>query len=180
MGPLGHKEYTTKDIRQSVKNGWDMTLKLLPDNIREAFLLPPYKIVDQWKDLPMTLIHGDSKVASFAKYKDGQLCLLDWAFVGHAPCTFELGWFIAANASRLADSKEVVILKYRIMLERHLGYPLTNALWGQLEEAGIVCGAFMLLWTKGTAMSNKREGASVEWNWWINRLKPWISKMNLK
>ena len=59
------------------------------------------------------------------------------------------------------------------MLEKHLGYSIEDSLWVRLEEAGIVCGAFMLLWSKGTAKSKGTESASTEWDWWINRLEIW-------
>jgi len=176
MGPLDHeenKQRSSKNLQQSVETGWESAMKLLPEKIKNIFLLPASNILDRWSDLPLTLIHGDSKVANFAKSENGQLCLFDWAFVGHAPCTFELGWFLGVNASRLAESKEELLLKYRKMLEKHLGHSIDNLLWSRLEEAGIVCGAFMLLWSKGAAVANNQEGAVKEWNWWLQRLENW-------
>lgn len=181
MGPFDHVPFeggSTRNIQDHIKTGWLATIPLLPPKVREAFLLPPDQIVSPWADLPKTLIHGDTKVANFAKAKNGDLCLLDWAFVGHAPCTFDLGWFLAVNASRLAESKEVVIEKYRNMLESALGFSITEELWQRLEEAGLVCGAFMLLWSKGNAMANGSEGARTEWDWWMNRLEKWAEHLS--
>lgn len=174
IGPKDHTDSSIQDIRQSVSRGWEVTMKLLPKQIREAFLADPLEIVKPWNDLPMTLIHGDSKVANFAKSDDGQLSLLDWAFVGFAPCTFEIGWFLAVNATRLADTKERVLQKYRDMLEKHLESSISDPLWTRLEEAGIVCGAFMLLWSKGVARAKESSGADIEWKWWVNHLENWI------
>lgn len=176
MGPLDHLNYTgtwAKSLPQMVKESWEMAMTLLPHTLQELFLSPTSDITSQWKDLPRTMVHGDTKIANFAKGRDGRLCLLDWAFAGHAPCTFDIGWFIAVNASRLAEPKEAVLLKYRSMLETHLGYTLDEELWQQLEQAGIVSGAFMLLWSKARGVKNGRAGANKEWEWWINRLEEW-------
>ncbi len=178
MGPLDHQEYkggSARDVHRSIKAGWQDAMSLLPVQIKNALLSDPEEIVGPWKNLPLTLVHGDSKVANFAKAGASQLCLLDWAFVGHAPCTFDVGWFLAVNATRLFDSKEAALQKYRSMLEARLGHSLDNQLWQRLEEAGVVCGAFMLLWAKASAVSKQRAGAELEWNWWISRLERWAA-----
>ena len=178
MGPLDHLNYTgiwSESLPQMVKESWEMAMTLLPDHLKELFLLPACEITRPWKDLPRTLVHGDTKIANFAKGRDGRLCLLDWAFAGHAPCTVDIGWFLAVNASRLQESKEAVLHKYRSMLEAHLGYTLDEELWQQLEQAGIVAGAFMLLWSKARGVKGGRAGANKEWEWWINRLEAWAS-----
>lgn len=176
MGPLDHLNYTdnwAQSLPQMVKESWEMAMTLLPNHLQELFMLPASDITRPWKDLPRTLIHGDTKIANFAKWRDGRLCLFDWAFAGHAPCTFDIGWFLAVNASRLAESKEVILLKYRSMLEGHLGYTLDDELWQKLEQAGIVSAAFMLLWSKARGLKGGRAGANKEWEWWINRLEAW-------
>lgn len=176
MGPLDHLPFEggfAKNIQTHIKNGWEATLPLLPSAIRESLLKPPGEITSRWSDLPKTLVHGDTKVANFAKAGNGELSLLDWAFAGYVPCTFDIGWFIAVNASRLAEPKEAVLNKYRHFLQRHLGRRLDNGLWNRLEEAGVVCGVFMLLWSKGAALAHGREGSATEWNWWLGRLESW-------
>lgn len=179
MGPLGHQvsaDQLTDGIQKAVIHGWNSTLPLLTNRVKEALMRHPREIVEDWSHLPKTLIHGDTKVANFAKPINNQLTLLDWAFIGYAPCTFEIGWFIAVNASRLANSKEMVLSKYRKSLEKHLGYQLEESLWRDLEEAGIVCGALMLLWSKGNSYVNNKAGASEEWSWWMDRLEKWASR----
>ncbi len=180
MGPLDHLNYTghwEKSLPQMVKESWEMAMTLLPDHLQELFLMPADDIIRPWKDLPRTLVHGDTKIANFAKGKDGRLGLLDWAFAGHAPCTFDIGWFLAVNATRLAGSKEAILLKYRSMLEAHLGTTLDEELWLRLEQVGIVSGAFMLLWSKARGVKGGRAGAIKEWEWWINRLEAWASSL---
>lgn len=176
MGPLDHLNYRgdwAKGLPQMVKEGWEVAMTLLPSHLQKRFLMPATAITRPWEDLPRTLVHGDTKIANFAKGEDGRLGLLDWAFAGHAPCTVDIGWFLAVNGSRLADSKEAVLLKYRSMLEGYLGYPLDEELWHQLEQAGVVTGAFMLLWSKAQGVKEGRAGATEEWEWWTHRLEAW-------
>jgi len=180
MGPLDHLKYTdnwAKGLPQMVKESWEIAMTLLPRHLQKLFLLPAGDITRHWKHLPRTLVHGDTKIANFAKGRDERLCLLDWAFAGHAPCTFDIGWFLAVNASSLGESKEAVLLKYRTMLEDHLGTSLDDELWQQLEQAGIVSGAFMLLWSKARGVKDGRAGADKEWEWWINRLEAWSASL---
>ncbi|MGM0460408.1 MAG: phosphotransferase, partial [Bacteroidota bacterium] len=178
MGPLDHLNYTgiwAESLPQMVKESWEMAKTLLPQHLHELFLMPAGDITRPWEDLPRTFVHGDTKIANFAKGSDGRLCLLDWAFAGHAPCTVDIGWFLAVNASRLAGSKETVLLNYRFRLEAHLGFTLDEELWRRLEQAGVVAGAFMLLWSKARGVKGGRAGADKEWEWWIHRLEAWAS-----
>lgn len=180
MGPHDHakgdlKGGSARQVQDAVRNGWTHALALLDAPTRAALMRPAHNIVAQWEHLPLTLVHGDTKVANFAVLPERRLCAFDWAFAGRAPCTFDLGWYLAVNASRLSRSKEEVISYYRTCLERHLGYSLNDGLWYELEEAGIVCGALMLLWSKGAAVAAKRPGAEAEWRWWATRLNRWAT-----
>ncbi len=178
MGPLDHVPYeggSARNVQDQIKAGWEAAEALLSKPLKKALWQKSEEITRHWKHLPKTLIHGDTKVANFAKASDGRLCLFDWAFAGFAPCTFELGWFISVNASRLADSKEQVIAGYREALEKHLGRKIEDQLWHKMEEAGMVCGVLMLLWSKALGVVNGREGGQQEWDWWIDRLEAWAS-----
>ncbi|MDX1579776.1 MAG: phosphotransferase, partial [Gemmatimonadota bacterium] len=141
-----------------------------------ALSRPAAEIAAPWAKLPHTLVHGDSKVANFAVLPGNRLCALDWAFVGRAPCTVEIGWYVAVNAPRLTGSKGDTFRRYRTLLEGHLGRALDDGLWERLEEAGVVCGARMLLWSKATAVAAGREGAEAEWAWWEARLERWAAR----
>lgn len=59
----------------------------------------------------------------------------------------------------------------RTCLEEALGEPLDDGLWTRLEDAGVVCGALMLLWSKALGVENGRPGAQEEWDWWVARLE---------
>ena len=181
MGPLGHDEPdgvggSAREVDKSVRDGWRTALDLLPSHLARAITGSPQEIWNRWSHLPTTLVHGDTKIANFAVMPDKRLCLLDWAFVGLAPCTFDLGWYIAVNAPRLTDTKEDTLARYRVKLEQHLGRQIDDAMWRDLEEAGVVCGALMLLWSKASGVKSDREGADQEWRWWVKRLGDWAAR----
>lgn len=182
MGPHGHGDPestggSARQVHEAVRVGWQVALELLPDATRRALCRPTAEIAASWSHLPVTLIHGDAKIANFAVLPNRRLCALDWAFVGWAPCTFELGWYLAVNASRLSDTKEYTLIRYRGFLESHLGFQLEDELWETLEEVGLVCGGLMLLWSKGAAVAAGRPSAELEWAWWEGRLSKWASSL---
>ena len=121
--------------------------------------------------MPRTLIHGDVKVANFAFLPDARVAAFDWAMMGNAPASYDLGWYVAVNASRLTRSKEDVLGLYRSALDNRLPTPLPSDVWQALERAGIVAGARMLLWSKALAVEAGRAGAVEEWQWWSDRLE---------
>lgn len=178
MGPHDHDREgpdagSARRVDELIRTGWTEALELLPDTIREALCRSASEIAATWSHLPATLIHGDTKVANFALLPGSRVCALDWAFAGRAPCTFEIGWYIAVNSSRLSGGKDLTLHRYRSLLEAELGEALDDVLWEELEEAGVVCGALMLLWAKGAAVAAGRPGAEAEWAWWEDRLAVW-------
>lgn len=158
-------------LRGRVSQGWIVARKLLPERLFSALRIPASEFARRWDNLPRTLVHGDVKVANFALMPGGRVAAFDWAMVGASPATLDLGWYLAVNASRLARSKEQVVSRYRTLLTEQLHGPLTDSLWTALENAGVTCGARMLLWSKALAVDNNAPGAHSEWNWWVSRLE---------
>ena len=179
MGPRGHggpaPGGSSRGVDRAVRDGWQVALGLLPEPVRDALARPAERIAAGWADLPETLLHGDTKVANFAVLPGKRLAAFDFAFAGRGPCTFDVGWYVAVNASRLSASKEETLARYRDRLQAHLGRAVPDRLWTTLEEAGVVCGALMLLWSKGAAVAAGRKGADAEWGWWQDRLERWAS-----
>jgi aminoglycoside phosphotransferase (APT) family kinase protein len=120
--------------------------------------------------LPRTLVHGDAKVANFAILPGGRVSAFDWAIAGAGPCTIDIGWYLAVNASRLTGTKDQLLDRYRGFLEDARGEPLDQPTWSRLEEVAVTCGARMLLWSKALALDAGRPGADAEWAWWARRL----------
>jgi hypothetical protein len=100
-----------------------------------------------------------------------RLALFDWPLVGCAPCSIELGWYIAVNATRLAGTKEAFLTKYRNSLQTHLKQTIDEETWQQIIKLAIVSGALMMLWSKALGRSRSEE----EWEWWNNRLEEVVS-----
>ncbi len=181
MGPRGHDQQdqrggSARGVDEAVRRGWRAAKDLLPPPVLDAIHRPAIELAAAWADLPRTLVHGDTKIANFAVFQSRRLCAIDWAFTGYAPCTFDIGWYLAVNATRLTQSKEEVLAHYRHRLEFHLGQKVTDPMWDCLEEAGIVCGALMLLWSKATAVTHGTPKARLEWDWWESRLRRWVDE----
>jgi aminoglycoside phosphotransferase (APT) family kinase protein len=139
----------------------------VPEEVAQKLTRPGREWAQEWDDLPRTLLHGDVKVANFAIVEGGKVAAFDWAMCGAGPCSVDLGWYLAVNASRLAGTKEEVIARYRALL----GIDLGDATWRRLEDAAIILGARMLLWAKAAALESGRAGAQEEWDWWMERLR---------
>ena len=158
-------------IRESGRRGWAIALQRIPATLEDLIRCPASELTWLWRDLPRTLVHGDSKVANFALMPGGRVAAFDWELVGTGPSTLDLGWYVAVNASRLTGSKERTLERYRAQLEAARGAALPGECWVALVRAGVVLGARMLLWSKALALEAGRPGADAEWAWWMERLE---------
>jgi hypothetical protein len=68
---------------------------------------------------PVTFLHGDWKMGNLGSRPDGRTILLDWALPGAGPACWELCWYLALNRSRLPETKEATVARFRARLERH-------------------------------------------------------------
>ncbi len=177
MGPGNYPEDVRAappdGIRKAMREGWDAALNELPSLVAEQLVLPPEGLARQWTHLPRTLLNGDMKIANLAILPDRRVAAVDWAFVGCAPCTFEIGGYLAVNASCLARSRDHFVAWYRHRLEEGLGGKLEDPLWNEMIVAGLVCGAMMWLWAKGGALRADRPGAREDLDWWTRHLEFW-------
>jgi hypothetical protein len=158
-------------IRTNISDGWKLALELVSPRVRKYLCRPVDEIFQSWKNLPVTLLHGDLKIANMAIVPGERLALFDWPLVGCAPCSIELGWYIAVNATRLAGTKEAFLTKYRNSLQTHLKQTIDEETWQQIIKLAIVSGALMMLWSKALGRSRSEE----EWEWWNNRLEEVVS-----
>jgi hypothetical protein len=157
-------------MQDAVSRGWASALPRVPVKVRRHLTCPGVDWERRWADVPWTLLHGDVKVANFAMIADGRVAAFDWALVGTGPCTVEMGWYLAVNASRLTGPKEEILRRYRELLETARASRLPDPVWLRLEEIAVVTGARMLLWSKALALELERPGALEEWMWWVDRL----------
>lgn len=157
-------------LRDRVAEGWREAMSRLPTAAARTLRRTADEQEARLAHLPRTLVHGDGKVANFGFLPGGRIAAFDWALAGASPVSIELGWYLAANASRLARTKEQVVERYRRLLEEALGAAVEDPLWRELESAAFLGGAAMLLWSKALALRDGRPGAREEWEWWVERI----------
>jgi len=162
-----------RSVRDGVTQGWREALRLLPAEVASRLTLPAENAWREWVDLPKTLLHGDTKVANFAFLPEGRVAAFDWTNMGAAPATVDLGWYLAVNGTRLARGKDALIARYREFLEERLGRALEPGLWDRMLDAGIYCGARMLLWSKAMGLREDTAFRREDWAWWVERLTRW-------
>ena len=155
-------------IRTNISDGWKLALELVSPQVRKYLCRPVNEIFHPWKNLPVTLLHGDLKIANMAIVPGERLALFDWPLVGCAPCPIELGWYIAVNATRLAGTKEDFLTKYRNSLQSQLKQAIDEKTWQQMIKLAVVSGSLMMLWSK--ALGRSRSNGE-EWEWWNSRLE---------
>ena len=163
----GEPFFALSDI---VREGWRSVFARLPSDIAGLLSTPAEALAKRCDGLPRTLLHGDAKIANFAVLPGDRCAAIDWAWTGAGPATLDLGWYLAVNAGRLARPKEAVSARYRALLESRLGAGLSAAVWEQMLDVGLLCGALMLLWSKATALESGSGEAATEWEWWVDQL----------
>jgi thiamine kinase-like enzyme len=179
LGPREHKEDDycppPEKLRSNISEGWKLALQLLPSATKNVLTKPAEEIFEPWKDLPVTLLHGDLKIANMAILPGNKLALFDWPATGRAPCSMELGWYLAVNATRLARTKEEFINKYRSLLESHLQFSIDENTWHRMKKLAVVTGAMMLLWNKALGWRSGTQKGKDEWEWWKDQLQDAIT-----
>jgi Phosphotransferase enzyme family len=160
---------TSYPLLDMCHSGWTAALDMLPKSAADWLLQVPH--MQPAAGLPHTLVHGDAKVANFALLPGARVAAFDWGLVGVAPCTLDLGWYLAVNAGRLARPKEEVVSRYRALLQDALGEPLPDDMWHRLTDLGILTGVRMLLWEKALAAREGSARAVTEFTWWAEALQ---------
>src|SRR5450755_260322 len=165
-------------LRNSMKEGWNIALGLLPIEINNILKKAANKLFEHWKDLPITLLHGDAKIANMAILPSGKIAVFDWTYVGCGPCGIELGWYLAVNSTRLSRTKEDFLGKYRSCLESNLKFTIDGITWSKMTELAIITGAMMMLWNKALGYKARTQRGKDEWEWWVVHLKTVILTNN--
>jgi thiamine kinase-like enzyme len=162
-------------LKNSMQEGWKIALQLLPVEISNILKKTSNEIFEHWNDLPVTLLHGDAKIANMAILPTHQVVVFDWTYVGWGPCGIELGWYLAVNSTRLARTKEDLIRKYRSCLESNLKFTIPEKTWSRMTELAIITGAMMMLWNKALGNQAGTKRGKDEWEWWVGQLETVVS-----
>ena len=164
-------------VRNSMQEGWNLALQLLPVEINNILKKPADEIFKHWNDLPVTLLHGDAKIANMAILPSHHVVMFDWSYIGWGPCGIELGWWLAVNSTRLARSKEDLISKYKSCLESNLKFFIPEKTWSGMIELAVMTGAMMMLWNKALGFRAGTRRGIEEWEWWVTQLKTVVSNL---
>jgi hypothetical protein len=158
-------------LRDRIAHGWKGVARRAPTAVTALLDMPAADIVNEFMRGPNTVVHGDAKVANFAiDQRSSTVWAFDWAIAGCAPAGVDLGWYLLINGSRIAESKEAALARYRARLAAERQRAMSESEWTELERCAVVCGAVMGLWSKAVLVENDVPNADQEWDWWIGRL----------
>lgn len=121
--------------------------------------------------LPVTLVHGDAKVANFACFPDRRVAAFDWALTSRAPIAAELGYWLAINARRLAGTRDEALVRYREALAEARGEFMDPFEWALTKDLAVVTGAGAMLWSKALNLAGGHDAfAADEWEFYAREL----------
>ena len=120
----------------------------------------PGRLAGLLRETPQTFIAGDWKLGNLGTRPNGDTVLLDWAYPGEAPPVWELAWYLALNRSRLPESKESTITRYRTALEA--AGVTTEPWWDRQLDLCLLGMAATMGWEKAV-------GDPLELAWWSAR-----------
>ena len=98
--------------------------------------------------LPVTLVHGDAKIANFAFFPDRRIAAFDWALASRAPIAAELGFWLAIHARRMAGTRDEALVRYREALAEARGEFMDPFEWSLTKDLAVLTGAGAMLWSK--------------------------------
>ena len=130
----------------------------------------PALLTDPLEATPVTFLHGDWKMGNLGSLPGGQTILLDWAYPGSGPACWDLCWYLALNRTRLPESKDAAIARFRTALDRH-GFDTTGWFDRQLD----LCIAAMM----ATFGWEKALGDEAELRWWEARATDAIARQGI-
>jgi hypothetical protein len=156
---------------EQVARGWELVRRRLPERAWTLLRTPSDRLIESWRDLSRTLVHGDAKLSNFAWLTGGGVAAFDWAGLGAAPAGRELGYYLAINGPRLPRGREATLERYHDLLAQALGAPLADAAWRRQVDAAVLSGALTLLWQKALALeSTPGPAAEADFGWGVERV----------
>lgn len=149
-------------VPRIAEEGWARFATLRHPGARAARELrrEPEPLVAALAATPQTFLHGDWKMGNLGTHPDGRTILLDWAYPGQGPAAADLGWYLALNAARLPESKEVAVDAYRAALEGQ--GVATTGWWEQQLSLALLGEVVHFGWEKAL-------GGGAELGWWLDR-----------
>jgi hypothetical protein len=127
-------------VPRLVPVGWERFAELVPADVAAAVAAvhaDPEGFASRFDGCGQTLVHGDLKLGNLGLAPD-RVVVIDWGDrAGIAPPAVEFAWYLAANATRIAASRDELVADFVAAEEpRHDGRALRLALLGGLVQLG--------------------------------------------
>lgn len=163
-----------------IHQGWDSLARILPRDLYDTLLAltnDPSPLVAALERFPMTLVHGDARIANIGLERgaDGEprAVLIDWAIAGRNAACLDLIWYLSARTHWLPGDRDAAIALYRDELRSRLGDRFDDAWWEPMLELSILGGLIRFGWftaseaLRGAGASS--DEARSDLLWWAER-----------
>lgn len=159
----------------AARQGWENLSTVLPPKLFDICLSlsnEPAPLVAALSRYPMTLVHGDARIANIAVERAGdsiRSTLIDWAIAGVNAAPLDLIWYLSARTPWLSDDREAATEIYRAALQRRLGNRFDLAIWQPMLDLSILGGLIRFGWFTATAITRDEPHARADLDWWAER-----------
>lgn len=167
----------------AAQQGWDNLTTLLPADLFEVCLAltnEPGPLVAALSRYPMTLVHGDARIANIAIERDGgklRATLIDWAIAGVNAAPLDLIWYLGARTPWLPGDREHAMATYRDALQRRLGTRFDPAGWQAMLDLSILGGLIRFGWYTASEITRGGEQARADLAWWAERARAGVERL---
>lgn len=141
--------------------GWDAFDRRASDPARDLVATlssDPGPLIDALAAEPVTMLHGDLKLANLGIAPDGTIPVVDWQMIMRGPVAVELGWFLVSNVASLPWTPADTLERYA----RLLGYASEAAEDLDGSSSGAESSDLDLAWIVGLLLRGWRKGLDAE------------------
>jgi hypothetical protein len=167
----------------AAQQGWDNLATVLPADLYDVCLSlsnEPAPLVAALARYPMTLVHGDARIANIAieqGVNGPRPTLIDWAIAGVNAAPLDLIWYLGARTPWLPGDRDEAMAIYRDALKRHLGSRFDPSWWQPLLDLSILGGLIRFGWYTATAITRDEPHARADLDWWAERARAGIERL---
>ena len=167
----------------AAQQGWDNLAAVLPPDLFDVCLSltnDPGPLVAALSRYPMTLVHGDARIANIAIERGShgpRPTLIDWAIAGVNVAPLDLIWYLGARTPWLPGDREEAMETYRVALQRRLGDRFDPAWWPPMLDLSILGGLIRFGWFTATAITRNEPHARADLDWWAARARAGVERL---
>jgi len=167
----------------AARQGWENLATFLPADLFDICLSltnEPGPLVAALARYPMTLVHGDARIANIAiEHHAGKprATLIDWAIAGVNAAPLDLVWYLGARTPWLPGDRELAMDTYRDALQRQLGNRFDPAWWQPMLDLSILGGLIRFGWYTASEIQRGGEQARADLAWWAERARAGVERM---